>query len=421
MLWSMSNQLVVSGSNFVIGIAAARYLGIAEFGKFTLILMIATFANMIHDIAVTAPMMTLAGNRAQRSREYFAAVAIWGFALAIGFGLAVLAIAGAIYSVRGIELGLSLGFAVFAVTAFQSGQIVVRRILFARQSGHLALIMDLARFALFAALLAGGSYLGHDIDASFVILALGVSALPVFLPTALGLFTRTPRLRLMREVWGRHWRIARWLVLMLVVSAGHEQLIWIGVSLHLGDEAVGAMRAGTYLLGATHFIVLAMENFLPRQAAEEMRRGGLRRLRAYLTRQTAMLCAMTLPIILLIAVPAEFWLGTLFGSDYARYASVLYIYAVTYAISLPRTVWSYYLRSVERTDAIFRAYLVSSAAALALAYPAITELGLIGAALDILLAHVICICWIGYEIVQHTRANDRLAADQFSGSGESTR
>ncbi len=421
MLWSMSNQLVVSGANFAIGIAAARYLGIAEFGKFTLILMIATFANIIHDTAVTAPMMTLAGSRARRSQEYFAAVALWGFILAAGFGLLVVSITAAIYSVRETGLTSSLGFAVFALTAFQSCQIVTRRILFARQSGHVALAIDLSRYVLFAAMLVIGNILGHDIDASFVILALGVSALPVFLPVAVSLCARLPRLRLMREVWARHWRIAQWLVLMLIVSTGQEQLIWIGVSIHLGDEAVGAMRAGTYLLGATHFIVLAMENFLPRQAAEEMRIGGLRGLRAYLTRQTALLCTITVPIILLIAVPAEFLLEAVFGSEYAQYGNLVRIFAVTYIVYLPQGVWIYYLRTVERTGAIFRAFLISSTTALMLAYPAITIFGLFGAAMDILIAHIVCLAWMAYEITRHWRSGDHSSQEQNSEARELSR
>lgn len=412
MIWSMANQVIVSGFNFAIGVGAARFFGIEEFGKFSLILLIATFANIIHDTLITAPMMTLAGQRETRSLRYFSAVGVWGTVVAVLFALAVLAILATIYGARDAELPLLLVIGTFIMTAGQSIQIVVRRVLFARRMGFLAVILDAGRYGGFLLFTAIALAFG-PVNATEIILALGVSALGVCLPFLFFLVRNMPGKRLLSKVWHRHWRIARWLVLMMIVSTGLEQIVWIGVNLQLGDAAVGAMRASQYLLGATHFIMLAIENFLPRQAAEEMRTAGIPALQSYLFRQTALLCAITVPVILAIAIPGELWLTFIFGADYAEYVHVLHVFGLIYIVYLPLNVWSYYLRTVERTDGIFRAYLYSTIAALVIVYPAIANAGVLGGACVILFAHIVCLAWIVVEIRRH--GNSLVTASTLAG------
>ena len=56
--FSVLDQVFVSGFNFVIGIATARALGVADFGLFALNLMIANFTAAAKAQLLTVPMIT---------------------------------------------------------------------------------------------------------------------------------------------------------------------------------------------------------------------------------------------------------------------------------------------------------------------------------------------------------------------------
>lgn len=404
MLWSFIDQFMVSGCNFLIGIAAARYLGIAEFGKFTLVLMIVGFATVVQGTIISVPMVTLAGQRPGRSASYFAAVTLWGAGLSAGFALVTAAIVAGVHLARGDPSPTGLLLAVIALSIFFGLHDVVRRVLFARRRGGSAFMLDAMRFGLFGGAVLVLHVLGVQADATLVLAAMGASAAVAVLPFFVGLVRARLRLRLFQRVWHRHWMIGRWLVLMVLVATGQEQVIWIGVATGLGDTAVGALRAGQYLLGITHFILMAVENFLPRQAAVEYRRGGVVALKTYLVRQTMLLGVVTGLLILTVAVPARFWLTTVFGPEFGDYAPLLWVYSLTYAVIFLRSIWVFYLRTIEDTRSVFRSFLVSSVTAVICAWPAIATFGIAGAATVILAAHVVCMIAVLMAVRRHLRA-----------------
>jgi O-antigen/teichoic acid export membrane protein len=94
-------------------------------------------------------------------------------------------------------------------------------------------------------------------------------------------------------------------------------------------------------------------------------------------------------LIFVMAVFAEWWLVTAFGTTYAEFAPVLRIYAVSYCCIFVRDVWTHYFRAIERTDIIFKAFGWSFVVALVLFYPALRYLGVTGAALVVLAAHAV--------------------------------
>ncbi|WP_457825361.1 hypothetical protein, partial [Staphylococcus aureus] len=86
---------------------------------------------------------------------------------------------------------------------------------------------------------------------------------------------------------------------------------------------------GQYLLGITHFLTMAMENFVPTGAARAFKSGGKPSLVKYLTTQMLLFGSVIGALILMIAVFAAWSLSTAFGPAYAEYAPVLRIYALS--------------------------------------------------------------------------------------------
>lgn len=404
MAWSVSDQFMVSGLNFIIGILAAKILGVAGFGQFTLVMVLAALATVLHHDGLTAPTMTLVGGQSRRSKSYFAAVVFSGLWLSLLLALIVAALVAGVYGLREEPLPMRLVAAAFLITLFQTNHGCVRRLAFAQTRGLAAFLLDLSRFAMVAIGIVWLWLSGTEIDATGLLLLFALAALVSALPLNIEILRAPIRRKLLAQVWARHWPMSRWLVLMVIVSMGQEQIIYLIMGIMLGDEGVGGLRAGQHLLGVTHFLLMAMENFIPRQAAERFSQGGHEALRGYLTRQTFVIGSVTLGLVLALVIPARFWMGTVYGADYLPYVPVLVIYGLAYLAIFLRDLWVIYLRAIEQTQCIFRAFATSSLMAIVAAYPAMLYAGVIGAALVVMAAHMISMVYIGYEVRRFYRA-----------------
>ena len=73
--WALVDQAMVSGVNFLTGIILVRYLGLEEFGRFTLAWLIVLFFNSIQFAAVISPMMSIGPKQAEiEFPQYYGAV-----------------------------------------------------------------------------------------------------------------------------------------------------------------------------------------------------------------------------------------------------------------------------------------------------------------------------------------------------------
>lgn len=393
-LMALGDQLLVSGMTFLIGIGVARLLGLAEFGRLAMILILQMFAQSFQGCFVVAPMMTLSGRRERRSESYFASVAAWSGALSIIAGIGVGMAVGLIYQLRDGTLPIDLAVAAGFYTATQNMIYTTRRILFAQRVGTEAFVMDVARYGLFLVLLAAHWSQQGTISVTSTLFALGATGLLALWPLWTRLRGASLRSLMFRTVWGRHWPYARWLALMIVLTFGQEQAIALGLGAVLSDEAIGGLRAGQYLIGVTHFIWVTLENFVPGGAARAFTAGGVPALRSYLRDTTLMLGLVVWGFILLVSIPAEFSLRLAFGPGYEQFASILRIYALTYTIAFFREVWVFFFYATERTDVVFRAFSAGFLAAAVVFYPAIKLFGISGAALTALLANSVSTAFI---------------------------
>lgn len=394
MLMALANQILVSGMTFAVGIGVARLLGIGDFGKLALVMILQLFVQYLQGCFVVSPMMALTGRRPRRSQAYFAAVIIWSGGLSALAGLAVVLVVSAIYGVRDGAIPFDLALAAGSYTVVQNLLYTARRILFAQRAGWQAVVLDSSRYAIFAvsALALWQGQIRFDVALTLWLLA--GSGLICLWPLWQRMQGVEVGRRLLGIVWARHLPIAKWLALMLILTFGQEQAVALGLGATLSDEALGGLRAGQYLIGTTHFIWVALENFVPRRASRAFAEGGIVALSGYLWRTTLVLGAVVWGIILVVSIPAEMSLRLTFGAGYEQFAPILRIYGVTYAIAFAREVWVFFYYPIERTQAIFQAYAAGFVVALIVFLPAIKTLGVTGAAVTALLASTTSTLWV---------------------------
>ncbi len=384
-LLSLLDQGAVSGFGFVAGIAAARLIDMEGFGRFALVLIVAGFAQGLHNALVTAPLMTLAGSVRDPGR-YAAAVSAGALVLAAGLALAVAGALALYFQARGEAVPIDLVTAAGALTLAQNLQLTARRLLFAYEGGGRALVMDLARAAAFPIGVATLWAAGIPLDAARLIEILALTAFLTTLPALLARAADPGRRRLALAA-RRHWQMARWFLPVVLVTFGQEQLVWILAGAALGDEALGGLRAAQYLVGIVSLMLAATENVVPTGASRAYEAGGEPALRAYLLGVTRRLGLPVAVLLGAVAAPADLWLRLVFGAPYAPYASCLRWLALGVAFTFLRDMAAQIFRARRRTDVIFRAFAVSFVVSLALIHPLIGRYGAAGAAAVVAIAH----------------------------------
>lgn len=68
---ALLDQAMVSGTNFLTGILFARFLGVEEFGRFTLTWMAVLFINSIQMAMITVPMMSIGPKQTKDKAPYY--------------------------------------------------------------------------------------------------------------------------------------------------------------------------------------------------------------------------------------------------------------------------------------------------------------------------------------------------------------
>lgn len=385
---SLVDQGVVSGFSFLTGIATARMLDIEAFGRFALAMIVVSLAQGVHNALVTAPMMTIIGRRKREQSTYDTALVVWASILSLAGGLAGLAILGVLFHLRGEPSCEGFLIATGAVTAAQNLQFTMRRLLFARASGLKALVMDASRALAFPVAAILYKLAGGHVAVSALLWLLAGTALVTTLPMLWRLRHGGPRGLHLWTVARRHIPLARWLLPVVIVTFGQEQVVWIIAGGVLGDQATGGLRAAQYVVGLVLLFLSATENIIPVRASRAYAEGGRKGLRRYLVSTGLTLGSLVLVLLLAIAIPAPLLLKMMFGPAFVPYADCLRVLTLGVVFIFLRDMVAQYFRATQRTGTIFRAFTASLLVSLVVLHPLLAHFGLVGATLVVLIGHV---------------------------------
>ena len=145
--WALIDQVMVSGSNFLSGILLARYLGIEEFGRFSLAWLGLLFFLGLQNAAIIAPMMSLGPKQGMSERQmYYSTVMVQQTCFAAVLALfiwIVFVIGGPQVPEWGLET-----LAVPLICALLTSQFhnFLRRLFFTQMRGFTAIVCDIIRY-----------------------------------------------------------------------------------------------------------------------------------------------------------------------------------------------------------------------------------------------------------------------------------
>lgn len=396
--WALADQVMVSGVNFLTGFLLARYLGIQEYGRFTLAWMAVQFVNSLQMAMIITPMMSIGSKQTEEEAPaYYAAVLTQQLAFAgLSFLLLLLGIkASTLFFPQWQMQHLAFPLA-FAASAYQI-QDFLRRYFFTRGIPSAAFAIDTASYLgqLGLLILLFKTTKLNSNDVLWVIS--GTSAVAAGLGV-FGLGQIEFNCNNVRSVINRHWHFAKWMTGSALMQWASGNIFIVGAGTILGASAVGAMKASQNIIGVTHILFQAFENIVPAQAGRHFRNGGVKALVTYLSKVAKVGGLVTGSIALLVAALPQLWLVSLYGPDYKDYGFVLQWYAAIYLLVFLCLPMYAGLRAQEHTQPVFWSYATAAIFSLALFIPIINTFGLTGVMAGIFSSYLILVINLTFSL-----------------------
>lgn len=387
--WALTDQSVVSATNFLTNVMLARFMGLREFGVFALAWMSVLFVNGIQYALVVSPMMSVGPKQKSQDRpSYYGAVVFQELVLVSVCFIVVytgLRLVGS--HIRHTDVGyLALPLAVSAF-AYQA-QDFCRRYLFVTLRSRRALIDEALSYLTQLPIL----FVLHALHRLTSVTALWAMAGTSLLGLAVAWFWIEP-LSLdwsrIRSIATQHWKIARWLTPSAVLQWTSGNLFVVAAPVYYGAAAAGVLKASQNLMAATHVWFQGLDNVVPAEAARRLHEGGVHRMLAYIRSVLFKWGGLTLAFALVMGAAPGFWLRLVYGPEMAQYGYVLRLWALIYVLIYVGAPLRAGLLALEFTAPVFWSYLAMTIFSISLAIPMAKWLRLDGVMIGILGAQVL--------------------------------
>lgn len=378
--WALTDQAMVSGVNFLTGVLFARYLGLEEYGRFTLAWMAVLFCNSFQHAGIIAPMMSIGPKQKQGNEAaYYGAVFIQQiFCSVVCFFL----LWGSIWLSNFFKPELHIQhLALPLATTLLAWQLqdFLRRYFFVRGHGGLAFLNDAI------------SYLGQ-----LILLIMLFRLIPLNTTLVLWLIAGTSTLavivgicrlgnlswsqNIFAEVIQKHWRFSKWMLASSIVQWINGNIFNIVAGAVLGAAAVGALKASQNIIAVTHVLFQGLENIVPIKASHHYYKRGILGLKNYLGIILKIGIPLTALLTAIVGVFPKFWLTFIYGQEYQEHGIVLSFFSFTYFLMFIGLILRIALRTLEHTKPIFVSYFFATIISLFFSYPLINNYNVAGAA-----------------------------------------
>ncbi|WP_027358828.1 lipopolysaccharide biosynthesis protein [Desulforegula conservatrix] len=391
-LYALIDQAIVSGCNFLTGIIIARFLGVNEYGKFTLAWMTVLFFNSIQLAVIISPMMSLAPSKKEpKEKEAF-----YNNFFSLQLLLTIFSV---IFLFSAIKISIyfkpemnlqALCFPLCCSLAAYQVQDFYRRFFFSKNSHKEALLNDCV------------SYLGQLIMLIILFKFISLNTLDVLyvvsgtslVAVILGYF-RSKGLRInlnhtnIKKSIIDNWRMTKWLLFSAFLQWTTGNFFIVTVASINGASAAGAIRATQNLIAITHVFFQAFENIFPSKMTKIFLSKGLDGLKSYVLKVSFWGCVLVSFIVAGIALFPSFWLTLFYGKKYIAYANILTWWGPIYILMYLNFPLRAAFRTIDYTKAIFISYGLMSVFTLLSANKLTVLFGASGAMIGILLTQII--------------------------------
>ena len=382
--WVVGDQALISATNFLGMVIAARVLSPADFGTYALAYSGLWALNSVQASLITQPHSVLASHRDPAEYgSYTSATAVMQVALTAAIGLPIL-VAGLVALALG--LGPVLLMVGLAVVAWQA-QEFFRRVLYFEGRMPAVIALDVISYGGQLAAIVGLAALGQLTVASALLAAAVTSAAGALV--GLVLLRATLSHRPLPGAISQNIVHGRWLLGAelgsFICMSGYPFVLAIAV----GAEAVAVYAAATLILNPLNVIWFAAGTALPIRLSRARARDGDMAAR----RELRNVFAASMPVVggycLVVAIFGGWIMSTVFGPAYAGFGWVAVGTAAIRAFGFISHLLSIGLRSLQQTRPIFVGYAAAIPFSLVVGTLLTIRFGIAGALVAIFASHVI--------------------------------
>ncbi len=358
--WTVADQIMVSGFNFLTGILLGRFLGVEGYGQFVLLYTVLLYVNIFQYSLILAPMMSIAPQVSSdvEQMNYFKGMITLQFLLSLFLSLIVVVLGSGIekwlpsWNLQNNVLPLALSILFFQLQDW------LRRYYFIRGKGKAVFINDVVSYGGQITLLVLLYWFGR-LNITNTFWAIAVSSAIAFLMGAMQ-ENLGPAWTHASQVFKRSWESGRDLLLAGQINwAGSQGILLFGASI-LGAKAAGGIRAAQNIVGPFNILFQAMENIIPIQAAQHYATKQLTGLIDYLKKVSILgSLLLAVPCVILAVLSRELMQLT-YGEEYASFSSLILWQLGLVIIGFFRNQAFYFYRTIYLTKIIVLNTIIAS-------------------------------------------------------------
>ncbi len=354
------DQVLISGSSFLVTILLINFVGLEEFGIFSFFWLIFLLINSFQLSSIISPMMTNSGLYEENKKSfYYGGVFIQQIILII-FILILLKIFFIISNHESFDLNIvkfqSLIFLI--IIASQLYQFL-RRYLFAEKKFIFSIFLDLfVNLILLISILYFYYFEVLNLEKIFLCFLFAYlfgALLSLYLFKQLSFsklaFVKSIKINI---------KIAKWLVFTYVLQwfSGNFWIIYAGIL--LGPIFLGAFRACQTVVNVFNLVFQSLENYYPNKISQIYKIGGNLSMKTYINKINSYGFFVILILALILALFSKQVLILFYGKEISEFYYLLISLSFLLPIIFIKYFYHFALRTLKNTRPIFVSYVFSS-------------------------------------------------------------
>jgi len=351
-----ADQAIVSGSSFVTNIVVARSLGVTNYGKFSVVILIQLFLLSLQQAVSSGVYQVMFGGLEEKFKSSYTNGL---FYIQLMLYAALIALCGGgYYLFPSVSNGYEIIFpAAIAGTLLFLLQDFLRKVLLSKKEEWKALMIDAITNFIQIVLLVVYAFTGKlSLPIACWIIAL------TFIPSIIaGIIWINPgniSFDNIRLTFGIHKKQSHWMLMSALLQWFAGNFFVVAAGMWLGVAALGALRLAQYIFGFLNVLLQAIENYaLPHasslQKSPEQFNGFLKSV----FRKTFLMIA---PVLVILSLFARQILQLSGGASYLDYSYVIHGLSLVYVLILTGLPIRIALRVRLLNQNYFIGYLLAS-------------------------------------------------------------
>ncbi len=387
-IFAVGDQMIVSGTNFMVGIMITRFVGVESYGRFALYWMVFLFLQGLCNAFIGLPAQVIS-TQYKNQLTYLENNNRLGAVLLIVL-LPILYFVFYVYDVIA-DVSFGYGYWLFPIVIllFLKHE-MNRKYFYAQEAIKKVILIDICTYLLQLPVLAFLVYI-NKINLNSLLVIFGLSAIIGQIVFYLLKNQSAESFQFKKLPIAENWYYARHLIFTAILQWFSGNILLVSAGSIIGVGAVGIIRILQNIMGILHVLFLTLENVVPVKASWLLNNHGKKYMMTYFKK-----IVLVTGIIYALSAIGLKWFGAdllqiLYGAEYVEYTHLLSLFIGVYILVFIGTLAQILIKTMKLNYGILLAYLITVTVALLLATPLLRRFQIEGVILGFAILQTISI------------------------------